>query len=238
MKYLKFLLILPVFCLSCISMLETAKIDEGMSYGFDVGYTRIRSREVGWKVEEQVKDTYGLNLRIKKGMVFTTNKSIGIELGTDLGMIIYPSVLGVTEYNSDESKYEICYYPYELDLMFVPTYFIKIGILQNERTSFAVKVNMAGDKFGSAAVIASKTYGEKEIYAGARLFNRFIKSPEKTMFEGNYGQYFCAGVEIPTTIRILNSTKFYHYSIEFGIVNNIWYEDKPTIRLSLGLSIK
>ncbi|MFC1726606.1 hypothetical protein ACFL4T_13365 [candidate division KSB1 bacterium] len=238
MKLSRLLMISLFLNVNCISMMETAKINKGFKYNVNFELTRINPEISEWTVENQNKKVVGLGVRISKGKFYGSDKNVGAELGVDLGMLFYPTVVGVTVYNSDEDFYKIHYYPTGQNNLITPKFFAKFGIMQNKTVSYAVKIEMAGEKFASGGLIVSKSGKKRDFYAGAKLFNRFIKSAEKKMFDENYGQYFCIGMEIPTNQRFVQSFKFIHWVLEAGIVNNLWYKDKPAFLLSAGLTLK
>ena len=219
-------------------MMETAKISKGFKYNVNLEAARINPESSEWTVENQNQKVFGLSVKISKGTFYGSGKNMGLEFGVDLGMLFYPNIVGVTVYNSGDDLYTIHYYPTGQNNLITPKFFGKLGFMQNNTVSYAAKIEMAGDKFASAGLIVSKSGKKRDIYAGAKLFNRFIKSAEKKMFKEDYGQYFCIGMEIPTNQRFVQSFKFLHWVLEAGIVNNIWYKDKPAFLVSAGITLK
>ena len=238
MKFLRMPFFLSLLCLSCISMMETAKVNKGVKYNVSIGLSGLNPENSEWKIENQIKRTVGFDIKISKGKLFGESKSFGIELGANIGFIFYPTVVGVTDYSSELDKYELFYYPSSLNTLLTPRIFAKFGFLQNRDLSIAAKIEMGGEKFVSSSLIISKKAEKKEIYSGVKVFNRFIKDPEKQMFPEKLGQYFFTGTEIPTNLRFFNSFKYFYVNLEAGIVNNIWYADKPTYLLSIGLTVR
>lgn len=227
-----------LFCFNCISMMETGKIKNGFKFSAGIGFSGLNPETSRWKVENQTKKTIGMDIKVSKGKLYGESKSVGFEVGACMGFIFYPTVIGVTDYSSELDKYELFYYPGSLNTLLTPRIFAKAGILQNKNLSLAAKIEMGGEKFVSSSFLLSKTVKKREIYTGIKIFNRFIKEPEKKMFPEKLGQYLFVGTELPTNQRFLSSFKYFYLNLEAGIVNNLWYADKPTYLFSLGFTVR
>ena len=235
---LLFNLIILLMTLNCISTMETAKINRGMRYGAYFEYSNIKPQKFGKTARDQNTDVVGLGLKISNGTSFGERAKYAAELGLDLGMFFYPTIIGIAESDNTINKSAIHYYPQSSHLILTPKIFARFGIFQNTKTSFAVRIDLAGYNFASAGSVISRQLSGKEIYTGFKIYDRFIKTPEQIMFKDRYGEYFCLGIEIPTEKRFYDTSKIYHLLFEIGIINNLWYEDRPTYCISAGFLIK
>ena len=237
MKSLKlFFLLLPLIT-SCISMMETAKIRNGFRYNPNFQYSKITPPKSSWKVETQSPHVVGLGFKFSYGRLLDKKLRFEAELGVALGVLYYPTILGVTEYDEDKNKYKIVYYPYNPHDIQTHKIFGRFAIFQNKRTSLALKLEMAGERFASTGMVVSTKFKKKEIYSGFTVFNRFLKTPEQKMFGSQYGEYFCLGIEIPTNKNFLDTSKFTYIIIEIGVANKLWYYDETSFCISTGFVI-
>ena len=233
-----FYLIMFLMTMNCISTMETAKISRGMRYGAYLEYSNIKPRKSSKTSWDQNNDVVGLGLKISNGKYFGKRAKYAAELGLDLGIFFYPTITGIAEYDNSINKSVIHYFPQSSHLILTPKTYARLGIFQNTKTSFALRIDLAGYNFASAGAVISRQFKGKEIYTGFKIFDRFIKTPEQIMFKDRYGEYFCLGIEIPTEKRFYNTSKIYNLLFEIGIINNLWYEDHPTYCISAGFLIK
>ncbi len=233
-----FYLITLLTTMNCISTMETAKINRGMRYGAYFEYSNIKPQKFGKTARDQNTDVVGLGLKISNGTCFGKRSKYAAELGLDLGMFFYPTIIGIAEYDNSINKSAIHYYPQSSHLILAPKIFARFGIFQNIKTSFAGRIDLAGYNFASAGAVISRQFKGKEIYTGFKIFDRFIKTPEQIMFKDQYGEYLYLGIEIPTEKRFYNTSKIYHILFEIGIINNLWYDGHSTYCISAGFLIK
>ena len=238
MKILKVFFCLIICFVNCISTMETARISHGMRYCANFEYSKIKPQKSSWTVQEQNPHVVGFGFKISHGRYLDKRARFTGELGLDLDVMFYPSVVGIVEYDNRETKSTIHYYPRSPHLILAPKVFARFGIFQNQKTSLAGRIDTAGDKLASAGMAISTRIKRREIYTGFKVFDRFIKSPERTMFNDRYGEYYYVGIEIPTEKRFYSTSKIYHLLIEIGIVNHLWYADHPTFCISTGFVIK
>ncbi len=231
-------LITLIITMNCIPTMETAKIGRGMRFGGYFEYSKLKPQQFGTTAKDQNTDVAGLGLKISNGTCFGKRSNYAAELGLDLGMLFYPTIIGIAEYDNFSGKYAIHYYPQSSHLILTPKIFARFGAFQNTRTSFAVRVDLAGYNFASVGSVLSRRLKANEIYTGFKIYDRFVKTPEQIMFKDRYGEYFCLGIEIPTEKRFYKTSKIYHLLFEVGIINNLWYEDHPTYCISAGFIIK
>jgi len=237
MRNLKLVLLFVPLITSCLSMMETAKIRDGFRYNPNVEYSKVIPKKSSWTVENQNPNVLGLGLKFSYGKLLDKKSRFGAELGLDFGMFFYPTVIGVVEYDETIDEHKIIYYPQSPQNIQVYKIFGRFAILQNKPTSVAFKFEMGGDRFASTGLVISRKVKKKEIYTGFKLFNRFIKTPEQKKFGSKYGEYFCLGIEIPTNKKVLETSKYSYIIMEVGIVNKLWYSDRPTFCVSAGLVI-
>ena len=235
---LLFYLIVLLMMMNCISTMETAKISRGMRYGAYFEYSNIKPLKSTKTISDQNTEVVGLGLKISNGKYFGKRAKYAAEIGLDLGMFFYPTIIGIAEYDNSVNKSVIHYFPQGSHLILAPKIFARLGIFQNTKTSFALRIDLAGYNFASAGAVISRQFQGKEIYTGFKIYDRFIKTPEQVMFKDRYGEYFNLGIEIPTEKRFYHTSKIYHLLFEIGIINNLWYEDHPTYYISLGFLIK
>jgi hypothetical protein len=221
-------------------MMETAKIKKGTNYSFSAEYSRVNPEKTSVIPETQIPHILGADFKISRGFLFGKSSGYGIELGMDLGLLYSPSVLGEIEFNNDSQEYEAFYYPYKLNYNYIVKIFSKFGILQNRSFSLAGRVEIAGTDLASLGIIGTKELqNKKQLYSGVKLFNRFVKTPEKKLFSDGYGEYLFFGIKSPIKEKSFIDIISYNYVLfEFGIVNNLWYNSKPTICLSIGITHK
>ena len=238
MKYIVKITALFLLFFNCLAVMETAKIKNGMSYNLNAEAIKLNPDETVWKVENQQKLSLAYAFRMARGFSMNGKFGLGIELGGEIGAVGYPSVAGVTEYNPSLDSYRIRYIPKDNKFLMVPRYFVKFGIMQNSRLSFAAKLNMGASGFSSGSLIASGTVGENEVYSALTMFNRYLKDTEKRIIEEGKGIYGCIGIERPTSFQIASGKKTLYNYIELGFSKNYWYSDKHSIVIAFGVSIK
>lgn len=237
MKILRFILILILLFSNCISMMETAKIRKGMNYGFSAEYSRVFPKNKNRLVETQLPHIFGADFKMAHGWFL--NPKYGVELGLSAGLFYYPSVIGEISYDESNNRYSVNYYPYKAGYNYTSKFFTKFGIMQDKPVSFAARLEIIPLKFSSAAVIASKKTKKNEYYAGLKIFNRFLKNPEKKIYNDGSGEYLFFGVKKQIKKRSFIDIISYNYLfMEFGFINNVWYNSKPTICLSVGVTSK
>ena len=237
MKILRILLIFVLLFSNCISMMETAKIQKGMNYGFNAEYTRVFPKNKNRLFETQLPHIFGADFKMSRGWIL--NPEYGFELGLSIGLFYYPSVVGEISYDEGNDLYSVSYYPYKPGYTYTPKFFTKFGIMQDKPVSFAARLEMIPLEFSSAAVIASKKVDKKEYYSGLKIFNRFLKTPEKKIYDKGTGEYLFFGVKKPVKKRSFIDIISYNYLfLEVGIINNVWYNSNPTICISIGVSSK
>ena len=240
MKNYKILLTAALAFVNCISMMETAKIEKGTNYSFSAEYSRVNSEKTSVIPENQIPHILGADFKISRGFLFGKESRYGIELGFNLGLLYSPSVIGEIEFNDSSQEYEAVYYPYKLNYNYIAKFFSKIGIWQNKNLSLAGRVEFAGTNLASLGLIGSKKLqNKKQLYSGIKFFNRFIKTPEKKLFTDGYGEYLFFGIKSPIKEKsFIDIISYSQVIFELGIVNNLWYNSKPTFCLSIGIADK